>query len=582
MFKILILHIIFNQSISTYSSLQTYQIPAIEVSAKYPESFLSTRGTSYSVDSILISAFKFDPSLTNFSYAPSVNINSYGYPGYLQTGLLRGFSSTRTGVYIEGFKLNSRSSGTVNLSYLSGLPLSRIEVLSSSGSSIYGESALSGVINFKLPRKLGFNLKGGAGNLRTTLFSGIAGFPFSYFYYSDYTSVPYQKNKDSHFSRFVNIFENENVRSIFFYSRNNIGNPTSETTRENDEIILTGAKYKTRNLNFGYQYKKEIVDVISELYPSKTWNVSNRFFGDLFLNLQGLRLRGGFEYEKEYLKGTGFEEIEPKDERLYPYFSVDLILRKVVPYFEGGKELRGAFNTESPFVYRTGVLIFGESSSLYFNYSKGFRAPTLFDLYYPDNGFANGNPDLKPENSKEIEGGLKVVEGKSYLLFSYFKRELENGIVWAPDSSFIWTPQNLEKIKTSGFEGILNLSFEKIVINLNFIIYKERKSEESGNEKKLLLVPTYSFSFMFGQNSKMFSYFYRMRIIGPHFSPDPVSFTQKEVKHIIFHDVSVNLRLNNFLTLSVMVTNLDNKPYEFQLGYPLERRRVYVFAEANL
>ncbi len=582
MFKILILHIIFNQSAPAYSSLQTYQIPAIEVSAKYPENFLSAKGTSYSVDSILISAFRFDPSLTNFSYVPSIDVNTYGYPGYLQTALLRGFSSTRTGVYLEGFKLNSRSSGTVNLSYLSGLPLSRIEVLSSSGSSIYGESALSGVINFKLPRKLGFNLKGGAGNLRTTLFSGIAGFPFSYFYYSDYTSVPYQKNKDSHFSKFVNIFENENVRSIFFYSRNNIGSPTSETTRENDEIILTGAKYKNRNLNFGYQYKKEIVDVISELYPSKTWNVSNRFFGDLFLNLQGLKFRAGFEYEKEYLKGTGFENIEPKDERLYPYFSVDLILRKVVPYFEGGKELRGAFNTESPFVYRTGVLIFSEGGSLYFNYSKGFRAPTLFDLYYPDNGFAKGNPDLKPENSREIEGGLKVVEGKSYLLFSYFKRELENGIIWAPDSSFIWTPQNLEKIRTSGFEGILNLGFEKVFINLNFIFYKERKSEELGNAKNLLLVPTYNFSFMFGQNSGTFSYYYRMRIMGPHFSPDPATFGKKEVKHIIFHDVSFNLKLNNFLTFSVIVTNLDNKPYEFQLGYPLERRRVYVFAEANL
>jgi len=572
MFKILLFYVIFNQ----------YEIPPIEVSAKYPESFLSTKGTSYLVDSAFISAFKFDPSLFNFSYVPSVNINSYGYPGYLQTGFLRGFSSGRTGVYIEGFKLNSRTQGTVNLSYISGLPLSRVEVLSSSGSSIYGESALSGVINFKLPRKLGFNLKGGAGNLRTTIFSGIAGFPFSYFYYSNYTSIPPEKNKDSHLPRFVNIFENENIRSIFFYSKNNIGSPTSETDREDDEIILIGAMYKNKNINLGYQYKKETIDFISEAFPSKTSNVSNRSFGALFLDLDALRFKAGFEYEKEYLKGTYFEDIKPKDERFYPYFSLDLILEKVIPYFEGGKELKGAFKTESPFVYRTGVLIFSEGGSLYFNYSKGFKAPTLLDLYFPETQFAKGNPDLKSESSKEIEGGLKVIEGKSYLLFSYFKRELKDGILWVVEN-FLWTPHNLEKVKISGFEGILNVHFEKIILNTNFIIYKERKSEEGGSVKDLLLVPTYNFSFMLGYKQKGFSSYYRMRVLGPHLSIDPTTYPQKieEVKHIVFHDVSFGLRLSSFLELSLIVTNLDNKHYEYQIGYPLERRRVYVFAEAG-
>ncbi len=561
----------------------TYTIPPIEVSAKYPENFLSAKGTSYYVDSLLLSTFKFDPALTNFSFTPSININSYGYPGHLHTALLRGLSSSKTGVYIEGFKLNSRSSGTVNLSYISLLPLSRIEILSSSGSSIYGESALSGALNFKLERKSGFNLKGGGSNLRTTIFSGTASFPFSHFYYSNYTSIPPEKNKDAHLSQFVNIFENENLKSILFYSKNNIGNITSETTREDDEIVLTGIRYRNENLNIGYQYKKEDIDIVSEIFPSKTSNVSNRFFGDLFLNLEALRLRGGFEYEREYLKGTVFgDTVKPEDERLYPYFSLDLILKKIIPYFEGGKELKGAFKTKSPFVYRTGLLIFNENASFYFNYSKGFKAPNLFDLYYPFDGFAKGNPDLKPENSSEIEGGLKVFEKKSYLLLSYFQRELKEGIIWAPDTSFVWTPQNLEKIKTSGFEGIINFSSEKILINLNFIIYRERKKEEQDTIKNLLLIPTYNFSFLLGQNLKNLSYYYRIRIIGPHLSPDPYTFTQKEVKSIVFHDISFNFRLNMYLTLSLIVTNLDNKPYEYQIGYPLERRRIYVFAEANI
>ncbi len=580
MFKILILFFL-NQYQIFPSEEKTYTVPPIEVSAKYPESFLLSKGTSYLVDSSLIETFKFDPSLFNLSFSPSLIVNSYGYPGYLQTGFIRGFSSTRTGIYLEGFKLNSRTSGSFNLSLLSGFPVSGIEVLSSSGSSIYGENALSGALNFKLLRKSGFNFKGGAGNLNTTLFSGSAGLPYTNFYFANYTSIPPEKNKDSHFSRFINIFENKNVKSLFLYSRNSIGNFFSETGREKDEFILTGFKYLSRYFDFGYQFKKDGVEIKDILYSSKDHSISNRIFGDLFLNTEYMKFRTGFEYEKEYLKGTTFENTSPKDERLYPYLTLDLVIQGLIPYFECGKELKGSFNTESPFVYRGGIILFKEAGSIYFNYSKGFRAPTLLDLYWPFDGFSKGNPDLKPETSKEIEGGIKVIEDKSLLLISYFKRELENGITWGFDENFVYTPQNIEKIKLQGFEGLLKIEKVPFIFSLNFIFYKERKSIENDSEKTLLLIPTYNSGFLIGYKERNFSLSYRLRLIGPHYSKDPSDYLVKNVQYAIFQDLSFTLKLSKFINMSLLSTNIDNKPYEFQIGFPLERRRIYGFVESN-
>ncbi len=582
---------------------KVYEIPPIEVSAKYQENILSSKGTTYLVDSTLLNTFPYDPYFTNVFYIPSVTANIYGFPGYLQTVSSRGFSSTRTGIYFEGFKLNSRSSGSFNLSLLSGLPLSGIEMLSSSGSSVYGENTPAGVLNLKLKRKPGFNLKGGAGNLRTTLFSGEIGLPFTYIYYSNYTSIPLSPNKETHLSKYTSLIENENFKSILLYSKNNIGNPTSYVKKEKDELLLFGNRFNYKFFNIGYQYKKESIKIDTLIYTKdtaygflekinvlqkesyKAWNVSNRIFGDFVLPLNVLKIRLGFEYEKEYLRGTLFEEqdtLNPEDERLYPYFSFDLLIPGFTPYFEGGKELKGIFKTESPFIYRTGFIFYSEYLSLFFNYSRGFKAPTLFDLYWPNTGLFKGNPDLKSEESKEMEGGIRVLSDGFYMSLSYFKRRLINGIVWAPTQNWMWTPQNIAEIKTQGLEGMINVKKEEYLLNMNFIFYKDRKQIENNIETTLFYVPTYQFTFLIGENLKNFSFYYRARFIGPHLSYDPETFRNVEIKHIVFNDLSFKFKLNPYLRILILITNFDNKPYEFIKGYPLERRRIYVFAEANI
>jgi len=41
------------------------------------------------------------------------------------------------------------------------------------------------------------------------------------------------------------------------------------------------------------------------------------------------------------------------------------------------------------------------------SYGTAYKAPTFNDLYYPNDGFYAGNPDLQPETARNAELGLR-------------------------------------------------------------------------------------------------------------------------------------------------------------------------------
>ncbi|WP_347840201.1 TonB-dependent receptor domain-containing protein [uncultured Draconibacterium sp.] len=94
-----------------------------------------------------------------------------------------------------------------------------------------------------------------------------------------------------------------------------------------------------------------------------------------------------------------------------------------------------------------------DAVKLYSSYNTSLRMPTFTDLYY--DGPSNvGNPDLKPEKSATIEGGVKYnsdwIRGHAVV----FYRQGKDIIDWVkenPDTE-IWQPQNLTEINNLGTE----------------------------------------------------------------------------------------------------------------------------------
>ena len=82
--------------------------------------------------------------------------------------------------------------------------------------------------------------------------------------------------------------------------------------------------------------------------------------------------------------------------------------------------------------------------------SRIYRNPTLNDLYWQP----GGNPNLKTESGWNQSAGIGVnhqTEKWKYELQSVaFYAEVQNEIIWTPNTTGLYTPQNVNESKTTG------------------------------------------------------------------------------------------------------------------------------------
>ena len=104
---------------------------------------------------------------------------------------------------------------------------------------------------------------------------------------------------------------------------------------------------------------------------------------------------------------------------------------------------------------------FSSSAKLFASYNTSLRMPTFTDLYYE--GPTNiGNPNLKPEKSSSIEGGIKLYGEILQGHWVVFYRNGRNIIDWVKmDSDQVWQPRNLTGVKSFGSEFQLQVALKK-------------------------------------------------------------------------------------------------------------------------
>jgi vitamin B12 transporter len=101
------------------------------------------------------------------------------------------------------------------------------------------------------------------------------------------------------------------------------------------------------------------------------------------------------------------------------------------------------------------------SPSLLANIGSATRAPQFNDLYWPDDFFSIGNPELSPEQSVSGDVGLELRHASPVLALTgritYFDTRLSDMIMWQPlaDNPSKWTPTNIAEAHLSG--GKVNL-----------------------------------------------------------------------------------------------------------------------------
>lgn len=131
------------------------------------------------------------------------------------------------------------------------------------------------------------------------------------------------------------------------------------------------------------------------------------------------------------------------------------------------------------------------------NYGKGYRAPTLYELYskMEKSGMAPmtvhvlGNPDLNPETSTNFDFGFETELGKLNSKVTYYHNDIKNMIdgddYTGPETLTnpgIWSKYvNYGKVKISGLETEFGYNFDEHWSLRTVYNYLDAKDQQTGN-----------------------------------------------------------------------------------------------------
>lgn len=105
-----------------------------------------------------------------------------------------------------------------------------------------------------------------------------------------------------------------------------------------------------------------------------------------------------------------------------------------------------------------------------------FKAPSFNDLYWPN----SGNPDLNPEKSETVEVGVRGQYSQWFWDVAVFQNDYDDLIAWAPTPSGLWAPQNVNNARIRGAELSSGVEVNDWVLQAAYT-YLDPEDQETGN-----------------------------------------------------------------------------------------------------
>ena len=430
---------------------------------------------------------------------PSIEISNNGGPGKVSTFGIRGTSSTHSIVLIDGIRINAATSGFTAIENIPLSQIEKIEILRGPASSLYGPDAIGGVIQIFTKKGLeGFKPYIGIGYGRyntSSLQTGLRGGDSQTTYAINFSGT----NTDG-FSSFVpNTASSANTLNLDKDKYKNYGLSTSlnhkinENYEVNFQYLLTHAKNKYDNssadlyptIDFRNTAKNEAYALALNAQINPRWKSSIKISRgiDRYLDKQlfdrNIGLYGEYIAQDNLYKTTQDQLTWQNNIQLSRGTLTLLYDRleqkiKTTEYYQKNKRVNDGFMIgysliENKHNFQTNIRedlnsnyddsLTGNIGYAYminqnwtFATSAGtaFVSPTFNFAYATADPDARGNPDLKPEKSKNIEASIRFKGDSGALSFTAFNNEIRDFIIYtyglAPQSTV-----NLNKAKIQGF-----------------------------------------------------------------------------------------------------------------------------------
>lgn len=521
----------------------------------------------------------------------SVDISNYGGPGTDKNIRMRGSTAAQVLVLMDGRPINNPRDGQTDLAAISLDNIDRVEILHGPASSLYGSSAMGGAVNIitKKPPQEGqkTELYSSFGTARTyieRLSQGARISKFGYLASGGYqSSAGFRANSAYNASDAnikltydVNSENNLTLNSGFYESR--MGTPGPSSAPDPDDKQDTLKRFFDFNWNFNPDTKTGISAKIYQNYDrlefmenSTTYvkNIHttivrginlqiNQQLGDIY------RLVGGFNYVKNMNNSTSSAKHEYDVTAGYIENHLDILQNlkvnlsaRVDDYSNFGTQ----FNPSIDFLYAL-----NENIKFHGLASRSFRAPTFNDLYWPDEVWAKGNPDLKPEKGLTEELGIELKANKYFNSdLTYYHSDYKQLIQWSDNGSGVWQPENISSAAIDGLE-LKNKFYisDNLDLDLNYTYLIARDKD---THKYLVYQPKNKVDAKLkyhGYNGLTVEL--RGQLTGLRFA-DAANNTK--VKSFFTLGISVAKKIKNGITCFAYIDNLLNQKYQVIEGYPM-------------
>lgn len=449
-------------------------------------------------------------ALTNLT---SVDISNYGGPGAAKSIRMRGSTAAQVLVLMDGRPINNPRDGETDLSNIPLDNIARVEVMHGPGSGLYGSSAMGGVVNIitKEPPKEGqkINLYSSFGTAQTyieRMSQGAKISNFSYLISGGYqSSAGFRSNsslnaEDSNLKLKYTLNSQNDIGLNSGFYKSKAGSPGKSSTPDIDDKQNTLKRFFDFNWDFKPDTRTGLLVKAYQNYdrleflantadtPFETANqkdihatISRGF--DLQFNKQILeiyRLICGFNYVKNmndssttakhrYIVRAGYLQ---NHLQLFKYLKLNFGAR-LDDYSNFGSQI----NPDLNFLYN-----FNDDIKFHGSINRSFRAPTFNDLYWPFNGWSQGNPSLNPEKGLSEELGVEIKINKHLTSgLTYYHSNYSQLIQWSDDGSGVWRPQNINCAVIDGMElenKVYILDNFILGVNYTYMIARDKKTHK--------------------------------------------------------------------------------------------------------
>lgn len=413
---------------------------------------------------------------------PGIEINAKGGVGTDSAIFIRGSNNTHALVLVDGMRLGSGTTGYPAWGFIPLEQVERIEILRGSCSSLYGSDAIGGVIQIFTKRGEGpFRpfVEAGYGSWNTkSLAAGFGGsqdawrynFQFSRKESDSYSAIRNPKNfaynpdKDgyeitsSSGNLSYTVTPGHELGASYLYSEGWNRYDTSPKNRDFKQTeTIYGANLYTRN---------QLTSVWSSTIKLGKSVDRSRQYAD---KVPGSRIQSEqtqLQWQNDIVLPFGMALLaaERVEQGVGGSPNYALKERTINSYLAGwtGKladhrfQLNVRRDNNSQFGnHTTGSAAYGyqiaQDWRANVSYGTAFKAPTFNDLYWP----GSGNPNLKPEKSKNREAALHYETSQHHASVTYYRNQISDLIEWAPVGG-IWIPSNIASATLSGWSLAYN------------------------------------------------------------------------------------------------------------------------------